>query len=79
MGRLSDGPRAWFLTEAALLAGMIDFWQMNSARSRMNSQISIHFPRKSTNINHVFAFLYCRRLIENGLIGHYPLTGRNCS
>ena len=37
MGRFSDGPRAWFLTEAALLAGMIDFWQMNSARSWMNS------------------------------------------
>ena len=56
MGRLSDGPRAWFLTEAALLAGMIDFWQMNSARSWMNSQTSIHFPRKSTNINHVLPF-----------------------
>ena len=79
MGRFSDGPRAWLLTEAALLAGMIDFWQMNSARSRMNSQISIHFPRKSINIKSCFAFSYCRRLIENGLSGYYPLTGRNCS
>ena len=79
MGRFSDGPRAWLLTEAALLAGMIDFWQMNSARSRMNSQISIHFPRKSINIKSCFTFSYCRRPIENGFGGDYPLTGRNCS